>query len=171
MIKPYFSSLLLEQYRDDIISYTRKNFCCEKFPKCNHPLFQSDKNIFKDPKFVDIKNEYYELVKVYLQKDIEIVYEFVWSYLSLKNQTINRDTWHCHFQKEFDVDAHVSGILYFENSSLGTEFKNDNFRYITKAEKNRWYLWGSELTHRPEPGINKKERLCIATATGVKFKR
>jgi hypothetical protein len=170
MIVPYQSSLLLDNYREDIIKYTRNNFCCEDFPRCLHPLFQSDKNIFKEEKFKDIKFEFYNLVENYFQKEIEVVYEFVWSYLSIKNQTIGKDTWHHHEQPGYKVDAHISGILYFEDSPLGTEFKKKDFRTYTNAIKNKWYLWPSNFLHRPEPGLNKKERLCIATATGIKFK-
>ena len=170
MITPYQSSLFLDIYRQDIINYTRHNFCCEEFPRCEHPLYQSDKKLFKDERFKDLKSEYYQIVEKHFKKEIEVVYDFVWSYLTLKDQTIHEDTWHHHMQFEFNVDAHVSGILYFDDTPLGTEFQEKDFRTYTKAIKNRWYIWPSNLIHRPEPGINKKERLCIATATGIKFK-
>ena len=155
-------SIILQQY-------IKTNPCCIKFPNCNHPVYQSDFNLFniKETNIEIIKNNYFNCLLNNLNKKIsDIIEHKAWVYLTLKNQN-TKSEWHNHMQTN-NNNINVSGLLYITETNIGTEFKTEFFNFETIPHINRWFLWDSSIMHRPKNMITEEDRIVIATATILK---
>ncbi len=83
----------------------------------------------------------------------------------VKPGTQNPAVWHNHFQEEHESKIQVSGICYLTETNHGTEFMNDFFKTETVPVLDHWYIWPSQLGHRPKEIKNDKPRWIIATNT------
>jgi len=148
--------------------YIKKNPCCEQFPKCDHPAYQSDSSVFniKDINIDIIKNNYFNfLLKILNKKSLDVVENKVWAYLTLKNNE-TKPIWHHHFAKNNYIN--VSGLIYLTETKIGTEFKTQFLNFETIPYINRWYVWHSSIVHRPKDMISDVDRIVIATSTVLK---
>ena len=48
--------------------------------------------------------------------------------------------WHEHQKDKVKTDEHISGLFYLNESSIGTEYENDDLRIIIKPKRFKWYL-------------------------------
>ena len=155
-------SIILQQY-------IKTNPCCIKFPNCNHPVYQSDSNLFniKETDIEIIKNNYFNCLLNNLNKKIsDIIEHKAWVYLTLKNQN-TKSEWHNHMQTN-NKNINVSGLFYITETNIGTEFKTEFLNFETIPHINRWFLWDSSIMHRPKNMITEEDRIVIATATILK---
>jgi hypothetical protein len=154
-------SIILQQY-------IKTNPCCIKFPNCNHPVYQSDSNLFNiiETDIEIIKNNYFNCLLNNLNKKIsDIIEHKAWAYLTLKNQN-TKAVWHNHMETNNNIN--VSGLLYITETNIGTEFKTEFLNFETIPHINRWFLWDSSIIHRPKNMITEEDRIVIATATILK---
>ena len=54
--------------------------------------------------------------------------------------------WHSHQNSEINKKQ-LSALCYLTETDVGTEFKNG---FVIKPKLNNWYIWDSNLIHRPE---------------------
>ena len=149
--------------------YIKTNPCCIKFPNCIHPVYQSDSNLFniKDININIIKNNYFNCLLNNLNKNtLDIIQHKAWAYLTFKNEN-TKPEWHNHMETN-NNNINVSGLLYITETNIGTEFKTRFLNFETVPYINRWYMWNSNIVHRPKNMISDKDRIIIATSTILK---
>jgi len=117
--------------KEKLLLYQKENPCCSQFDKCDHPKYQS--NSFLHHSFPIFKKS---LESVF--KSIEI--DNMWCFITFPKSEINTN-WHNHG----NVKDRYSAICYL-NNTVGTEFKNVS---IDKPDINTWYIWKSDIEHRP----------------------
>ena len=145
--------------------YTTTNPCCDIFPNCLHPEYQSCRNLFnlENEDIKIIKKNYFDFLKNSLKKEsLNIINSQCWVYLNYKGQKPN-GAWHVHAEQENKIN--LSGMLYLTDTYFGTEFKTKFLKIETIPYINRWYLWESCIQHRPIDAISDRDRLVIATTT------
>ena len=150
-------------------NYIKTNPCCVKFPNCNHPIYQSDPDLFKlnDNNINIIKDNYFNfLSKIFNKNELYIIQNKVWVYLTLKNEN-TQSQWHNHLEKNND-NINISGLLYITKTNIGTEFKTEFLNFETIPHTNRWFLWDSSIIHRPKHMVSNEDRIVIATSTILK---
>jgi hypothetical protein len=149
--------------------YIKINPCCELFPKCNHPKYQSDSNLFniENNNINIIKNNYFNcLLKILNKNKLDIIQNKVWAYLTLKNENTQSE-WHNHIEIK-NNNINISGLLYITETNVGTEFKTKFLNIEIIPHINRWFLWDSSIIHKPKNMISKEDRIVIATSTILK---
>jgi hypothetical protein len=148
--------------------YIKTNPCCIKFSNCNHPVYQSDPNLFniKETNIEIIKNSYFNFLLNNLNKNtLDVVEHKAWAYLTLKNET-TKPKWHTHIKINNNIN--VSGLLYITETNIGTEFKTEFLNFEIIPHINRWFFWDSSILHRPKDMLSKEDRMVIATSTILK---
>jgi hypothetical protein len=153
-----------------LINYLNKNKCCKEYPKCEHPKQQSDANVFniKDEFIQKLKDNYFfALQKMF--GNFKIIVSKSWL-LYVKEDKEVPAVWHKHYDDNIEYKDHiqVSGIFYLTDTDIGTEFENEHFKLEIKPISNCWYIWDSNLLHRPKKNITKKDRIILATQTILK---
>jgi len=149
--------------------YIKTNPCCGQFPKCDHPKYQSDPNLFniKNNDIDIIKNNYFNcLLKILNKNKLDIIENKAWAYLTLKNEN-TQSIWHKHITANNNIN--ISGLLYITETNIGTEFKTEFLNIEIIPHINRWFLWDSSIIHRPKDMISEKDRIVIATSTILKI--
>lgn len=149
--------------------YIKTNPCCEQFPKCGHPAYQSDSNLFniENNDIEVIKNNYFNcLLKILNKNKLDVIQNKVWAYLTLKNQN-TQSKWHNHIEIN-NNDINISGLLYITETNVGTEFKTEFLSIEIIPHINRWFLWDSSIIHKPKDMVSKEDRIVIATSTILK---
>jgi len=150
-------------------NYIKKYPCCKKYKNCEHPKMQSDANLFKFKKFNPVKNSYFENLKnyvceIYKEKNYKVISSLSWGFLVLKNNMI-KSYWHNHLITNNKNNIEISGLIYLNETNLGTFFKNDMYEIYIKPRINNWYFWPSNIEHSPREGIVNQDRYIIATST------
>jgi hypothetical protein len=148
--------------------YIKENPCCKKFPNCEHPIYQSDPNLFNvEHKDINtIKNNYFNcLLKILNKNSLDIIENKAWAYLTLKNES-TMPKWHNHMETNDTIN--ISGLLYVTETNIGTEFKTQFIKFEIIPHINRWFLWDSSILHRPKNMISNEDRIVIATSTVLK---
>lgn len=149
--------------------YIKTNPCCIKFPNCDHPVYQSDSNLFniKKTDIETIKNNYFNCLLNNLNKNtLDIIENKAWAYLTFKNQN-TKPVWHNHMETN-NNNINISGLLYITETNIGTEFKTEFLNFEIIPHINRWFLWDSSILHRPKNMLSTENRIVIATSTILK---
>jgi len=174
MIKIYdhsniLDSKFLKSCIKDLKNYFKKHPCCNFYPSCEHPKNQTDTCIFKqnNNNFKKLEKTYIESVEKFLRYKPKYNFINCWGYINKKGQVNNKDTWHIHHEKSKKSNFEIAGLMYLNDTDLGTEFKTEDIYFKTIPKKAKWYIWNANILHRPEPGINEKERFVIATTIGI----
>jgi hypothetical protein len=165
MITGNYIKLNNKTLNNKLEKYVLNNPCCSYSPKCVHPNFQSDANVFdlKDKEIVKIKNYYFDLIKYYFnKKDKDFDKTIAWVFLTKKNNLI-KENWHKHSTN--DNQKGVSGLMYLTDTTHGTFFKTDFYELKLIPKKNTWFIWESNTLHTPVKGVESKDRLVLATST------
>ena len=115
---------------------------------------------------IKLNQSYYKILKSIFPNN-EVDKTLSWA-LYVKPGTKNPAVWHNHFQEEHKSKIQVSGICYLTKTDHGTEFANDFFKTETVPVLDHWYIWPSQLGHRPKEIKNDKPRWIIATNTVFK---
>jgi len=166
------------------IKIYQKNFpCCNRFPTCTHPNFQTDARVHCS--FPELESSYFNNLKKYL-KDIQCstdmekykVLDFkMWSFIFKANEKsslkwCNRRLWHHHSITPFKEDTlEISSLSYLTATKIATMFDLEYVQIHLKPKLGVWFFWPSELRHCTEEiKINKKERVILATAIILKKK-
>jgi hypothetical protein len=158
---------------DKIISvldkYIKEHPCCNEHINCKHPKIQSDANLFNFKKFNSIKNSFFKnlnnyVCEVYKEKNYKVISSLSWGFLVLKNNIIKL-SWHDHLLTNNKKNIEISGLIYLNETNLGTFFKNDMYEVYIKPQINNWYFWPSNIEHSPREGIVDQNRYVIATST------
>jgi len=153
--------------------YIKNNPCCEIYPNCTHPDYQSDGNIFliNDENINIVKENYLSFIKKILNKQfLNIISNNCWVYINNKDQKLNNN-WHNHLNNEIaDKDnIYIAGLMYLTDTKFGTKFKTKYLKAQTIPHINRWYMWDSSISHIPIGGdISTEDRMVIATMTIIK---
>ena len=149
-----------------IDDYIIKNPCCNTFPYCNHPKYQTNEFLFNNNnKYLKIiKKSFYDCLQKIFKKKYTIIYEKSWCFVS---SSVEKELWHNHNLNSNVLE--ISGILYLNESNLGTIFKKNNLIIKNKPKKSTWCIWPSHIFHTPEVGILKNKRYVLAISIGLKF--
>jgi len=145
--------------------YIKTNKCCTNFPNCFHPEYQTDNNIFnlKDPNIEIIKEVYFNFIINNLKnKSLKVIHHDCWAYINYKGQKPNNG-WHDHHHEKGKIN--ITGLMYLTETYFGTEFKTKFLKIETIPYINRWYLWDSEIFHKPIDNIATEDRVVLATNT------
>ena len=155
---------------DFLLNYIEKNHCCNIYPNCTHPKFQSDPNVFENEnnlELIKLKKEYFNFLKNMFGK-INIIENKCWIFLTKKNEKIN-SIWHNHYNNNLKDLNQISGLYYVTNTKHGTLFKINKEIIEMKPKRNKWYLWESKIMHAPKNSINDVSRMVLATSTCFKI--
>ena len=157
---------ILQNTINFIDNYIIKNPRCDKFLYCNHPKYQTNADLLKnDNKYLQIiKKSFYDCLKKKIKKKYIIIYEKCWCFIT---NSIDKELWHNHNLNSNVLE--ISGILYLNESNLGTLFKKNNLIIRNKPKKSTWCIWPSHIFHTPEVGILKNKRYVLAISVGLKF--
>jgi hypothetical protein len=155
-----------------IKEYINRNHCCDKFPNCTHPKYQSDSFVSRinDKNIKIIFDDYFNNIKKLLDKNFLNVLEHkAWAYLYPKNQE-NGLHWHTHLnENKHKVEVvNLSGLLYITPTTIGTYFKTKFINFEIVPDINRWFLWDSSILHSPKNVLCNEDRIVIATSTVLK---
>jgi|14BtaG_2_1085337.scaffolds.fasta_scaffold139098_1 hypothetical protein len=154
---------------EDIKTYQKNSPCCNNFPKCTHPHFQTDSLIHCS--FPELELSYFDNLKKYLKDiqhsddraDYKILTFKMWAFISRTNEK-SKQLQHRHALFK-DNTLEISSLRYLTDTDIGTVF---DFKYVQihlKPKLNTWFFWPSELWHSPEAAkVNKKERITLATS-------
>tara|TARA_R100000900_G_scaffold650_1_gene1631 strand:+ start:3123 stop:3632 length:510 start_codon:yes stop_codon:yes gene_type:complete len=159
--KPYDDDLLVDYLKE----YTNKNVCCSKYPNCTHPKKQSDAYVFDDDnKTVQyLKEQYHKILKdLFGPRKIKLSKAWI---LHVNKKEKTPAIWHKHSENQYKNNIQVSGICYLTPTTIGTEFDSTFFTMQIKPMGYTWYLWDSNNLHRPMEGLQKTDRLILATQT------
>ncbi len=133
--------------QNKLILYQKNNPCCELFGNCKHPKYQSNGDLQHHfPIFKDSLNSIF--------KSIEI--QKMWCFITFPKNTVNSG-WHSHNDKY--IENAFSAVCYLTDTNVGTEFKDG---FIIEPNINTWYIWDSNLEHRPVIKYMDKLRITIA---------
>ncbi len=158
---PYDDLLIIDYLK----AYTDKNSCCSQYPKCTHPKLQSDAYVFKDNnKTVQyLKEKYFKFLEdLFGPQKVELSKAWV---LHVRAGETTPAIWHRHSEDQYKNKIQVSGICYLTPTILGTEFDSTYCTLQIKPMAYTWYLWDSNNLHRPIEGVQKTDRLILATQT------
>lgn len=161
--KPYNDNSLIKYLQN----YVGNNPCCLNYPSCDHPLYQSDANVFnaENPTVEYIKNQYFKFldntIGPHTIKDSK-----AWV-LNIEKNTNTLGFWHQHFEEKYKDSIQISGICYISPTKIGTEFDLDHCTLQIKPMSYTWYIWNSSHLHRPMGGIQNTDRIIIATQTAL----
>ena len=158
-----------KSFCNKIKKYIKTNPCCEKFPDCIHPKYQSDPFVtnINNKNVKIIFNNYFDNLKKWLNKNFLNVFEHkAWAYLYPKNQE-NGLHWHNHLiENKYETEVvNLSGMLYITETNIGTYFKTKFINFETVPDINRWFLWDSSILHSPKNVLCDEDRIVIATST------
>ena len=144
--------------------------CCNSFPNCNHARYQTNKSLLDENNYLlsKIKSTFIQSLNNYLNRPFSFSYFTSWAFMT-KAGTKTDHFWHEHEKDKVKTDEHISGIFYLNESSIGTEYENDDIRIIVKPKRFKWYLWPSNLLHKPMEGTPDEDRFTIATSVGVNY--
>lgn len=126
-----------------LILYLRNNPCCQQSETCNHPKYQSDSNLHKYfPSFQDSLKSIFKTIKI----------DKMWCFITFPKNNIASE-WHSHGN-----DKNKFSAICYLNDTVGTEFR-DNF--TIEPNINTWYVWESNIEHRPVKKYVDKLRINI----------
>jgi hypothetical protein len=179
LIKKYdFSSLIFQEDIDAYIECIDEIF--ERDGNREHPgepiyvpSFQTKPNLFHQELFHKLRNSFVFSCSSYLNTALTGVDFKAWCYMDYYDNWKTKDIeelWHDHID---DLDAHcyegkqkLSGIFYLRVPKddlsydyASTEFKDNDDIY---HEKFTWFVYPSDLVHRPGKVLSNKKRYCIA---------
>jgi len=175
LIKKYNFSNLISQ--DDIDCYIRN--IDEIFERCEHvdpkqhPSFQTKANLFDQKLFHKLKNSFVFSCSSYLNTSLSGIEFKAWCYMDYYDNwklKDHEDQWHHHIHldysdEELERKKKLSGIFYLRVPKVdlsydyaSTEFIDDDDIY---HEKFTWFIYPSDLVHRPGKVLSNKKRYCI----------
>lgn len=129
--------------KNALILYLKSNPCCEQFKTCDHPKYQSDSNL----------HNYFPIFQKSLKSTFKInKIDKMWCFITFPKNNINSE-WHSHG----DNKNKFSAICYL-NDTVGTEFKDG---FTIEPSINTWYLWKSNIEHKPVKKYVDKLRINI----------
>lgn len=179
LIKKYdFSSLIFQEDIDAYIERIDEIF--ERDGNCEHtdesvdiPSFQTSATLFHDKLFYKLRDSFVFSCGCYLNTVLTGIEHKAWCYMDYYDnwKTKDRDEqWHHHAEEldfpYFEGKQKLSGIFYLrvpkDNLSYdyaSTEFKDNDDIY---HEKFTWFIYPSDLVHRPGKVLSNKKRYCVA---------
>ena len=125
-----------DKFINELVSYQKTNPCCKNYPNCEHPPLQSDSLLHE--KYTKLKESLDLIIK-----NINKIH--LWAFITLPKMKISAQ-WHSHQNNKIDKKQ-LSTLCYLTETDVGTEFKDG---FIIKPKLNTWYIWNSDLVHRPE---------------------
>jgi len=158
-----FNNLISSETISKLNKYIGSNPCCSEYPKCTHPKIQSDAGLLQQDFMKDINSFIIKSLSNYPEFNEKTKLR-CWAYLQQGNTIIERLNWHIHQMS--NADTEFSFIIYVTPTEKGTIFKDihANIFYLT-PEVDTLYVWNSFLTHAPDTGYHKKDRIVIAGNT------
>tara|TARA_R100001015_G_C4487507_1_gene66081 strand:+ start:60 stop:518 length:459 start_codon:yes stop_codon:yes gene_type:complete len=140
---PILSKVNNSSLQNALVIYQKINPCCEQFKTCDHPKYQSDPNLHKHfPIFKDSLESNFNINKI----------DRMWCFITFPKNKINSG-WHSHGNNKNKFSA----ICYL-NNTIGTEFKKG---FSIEPDINTWYVWKSDIEHRPVKKYVNKLRINI----------
>lgn len=140
----------------------------------NSPKFQTKENIFQrqGPHWLKLRMSFIFSCFMYLGKEVKISNTMAWSFMTNLSTAENRDSlWHHHHHKpETNM---LSGIYYLhipddvkDRDYCGTEIAPNGLdhpdRYFIKPSEFTWFIYPSNIWHRPGIAQSNKYRYIIA---------
>ena len=140
---PIISKANNNSLQNALTIYQKINPCCKQFKNCLHPKYQSDFNLHNYfPIFKDSLKSNFNLDKI----------DKMWCFITFSKKDINSG-WHSHGK-----DKNKFSAICYLNSTIGTEFKNG---FNIEPDINTWYVWKSDIEHRPIKKCADKLRINI----------
>ena len=140
---PILSKVNNSSLQNALVIYQKINPCFEQFKTCDHPKYQSDPNLHKHfPIFKDSLESNFNIDKI----------DRMWCFITFPKNKINSG-WHSHGNNKNKFSA----ICYL-NNTIGTEFKKG---FSIEPDINTWYVWKSDIEHRPVKKYVNKLRINI----------
>jgi hypothetical protein len=133
-------------------------FISGNYPKLA-PKFQTYLNLYEYDEFKIFVSTFLDSCKSYLNYPIKKCRLNFWCYMDYRSNFLKKDyndQWHNHSNAG---PFTISGIYYMINPrNVGTEFKNF---VIEKPQKHTWYLFPSNLDHRPPKVLSFRKRYTL----------
>tara|TARA_R110002020_G_scaffold287879_1_gene503435 strand:+ start:637 stop:1173 length:537 start_codon:yes stop_codon:yes gene_type:complete len=153
----------------EIKNYQTTHSCCEKFPKCSHPHFQSDARLHRH--FPELALSFFDTLKKYL-KDVHSSKETEYTVLESRMWAFiqgakTKPNWHQH-ATFMDNTLEISGLRYLTETKMGTVFDGEHLKIYLKPQVNTWFFWPSNLKHGAAITKKTKERITIAATIILK---
>ena len=126
-----------------LIIHQKINPCCDQFKNCGHPKYQSAPNL----------HEYFPIFKESLESIFNIdKIENMWCFITFPKNNVDSE-WHSHGN-----DKNKFSAICYLNNTIGTEFKDG---FSIEPDINTWYVWKSDIEHRPLKKYADKLRINI----------
>lgn len=173
LVKTYnYSSLISDQDCTDAIACIKGIVDAGNYFK-NSPPYQTQENIFARPEPIWLKYRMTFLTSVflYLGSEHKVANMMAWGYMTNKSTQPDRQIlWHHHNKHGMQG---LSGILYLHvpDGCTGTEMApngpNGADNFVTEPIKHTWYIYPSEIWHRP--GVNTSEDFRYVLAADIGY--
>ncbi len=172
LVKSYdYSSLITEQDKTDAMSCIRSIIDSGNYFK-NSPPFQTQENLFGrlEPVWLKYRMTFLTSMFLYLGKEHRVANMMAWSYMTNVDSQPNRDIlWHHH--NKHDIKG-LSGILYLhvpkgaEGTEIAPNGPEGDGKFFTEPAPHTWFIYPSEVWHRPGQNPNKEYRFILAVDIG-----
>lgn len=142
--------------------WLKDNTCCKNYPNCYHPKIQSNNYALNinDDEVIKIKDILYQTLNYFLGSH-KIINERTWILYVPANQFIT-SKWHNHLIKKYKEYEQVSALCYLTETDIGTEFEDVNYKVQIKPKLHHWYIWPSNILHKPIRKKTNKDRMILA---------
>jgi len=179
LVKKYdFSNLI---FQEDIDAYIERIdeifeiYGCADYSDgpINFPSFQTSATLFHDKLFYKLRDSFVFSCSCYLNTALTGVDFKAWCYMDYYDNWKTKDReeqWHDHAKEldfpYFEGKQKISGIFYLRvpkddlsYNYASTEFMHNDDIY---HEKFTWFIYPSDLVHRPGKVLSNKKRYCVA---------
>jgi len=139
----------------------------------NSPKYQTKENIFNryEDCFLKLRMSFIFSCFMYLKTEVPIKNVMAWSFMTSNATSENReDLWHTHHLTK--QNKSISGIFYLhipddaDYKTSGTEFAvnglNDSERKLLVPSPNCWFIYPSNIYHRPTAPQSNQFRYIVA---------
>lgn len=167
-----FSSVFFEKDTEQAISVIKSIIDSGNYFE-NSPKYQTKENIFNrhEDCFLKLRMSFIFSCFMYLKTEVPIKNIMAWSFMTSNETKENRDDlWHTHHLTK--QNKSLSGIFYLhipddaEYQTSGTEFATmgleNSERKILVPSPNSWFIYPSNIYHRPMPPQSKQYRFIVA---------
>lgn len=147
----------------------------------NSPKYQTNENLFgrSEPIWLKYRMSFLFSVFMYLGREVRVGNMMAWAFMTNLETAEDREKlWHHHWHPTSPNAKMLSGVWYLQIPSdvkdvdyCGTEFAPNgiegNDKFYIRPEYGYWYIYPSDLWHRP--GIVQSDKFRFVLAADVEY--
>jgi len=170
----HYEHIFTDRDRDEVIHTVRGIIASGNyFDEQHSPKYQTKENIFgrQGAAFLKLRMTFITSCFLYLSKEVKIKGINAWSFMTKAQDQLDRERlWHHHLPD--NQQKKLSGIMYLHIpkdehwDTSGTEYTfnytTDRDTFFLRPQYRTWYIYPSEIYHRPGITSSKEDRFVVA---------